>query len=171
MLDFYGVGIKAAEIRGLVDRMATLARLVEELRDPVNQFELPQARSPRPLGNHVSRALVTGTHTEGFASARPAECRPVWPRPCISPGAGGCDIALLRGNLHRGPARLPIMTYADRLRCRRCPSGAVCSGGARGTTRCCSSAPTCTASAAGTCARWSLWPHAVEMKRQHCDIR
>ncbi len=44
VLDFYGVGIKAAEIRGLVDRMATLARLVEELRDPVNQFELPQAR-------------------------------------------------------------------------------------------------------------------------------
>ena len=46
MLDFYGVGIKAAEIRGLVDRMATLARLVEELRDPVNQFELPQVRPP-----------------------------------------------------------------------------------------------------------------------------
>jgi len=53
VLDFYGVGIKAAEIRGLVDRMATLARLVEELRDPVNQFELPQARRRHPLCNRV----------------------------------------------------------------------------------------------------------------------
>ena len=56
VLDFYGVGIKAAEIRGLVDRMATLARLVEELRDPVNQFELPQARCRQPLCKQASRS-------------------------------------------------------------------------------------------------------------------
>jgi hypothetical protein len=67
VLDFYGVGIKAAEIRGLVDRMATLARLVEELRDPVNQFELPQVRQRQAL--HLAADWGHGLMFQGTLGA------------------------------------------------------------------------------------------------------
>jgi len=59
---------------------------------------------------------------------------------------------------------------ADRLPCRRCPSGAGCWAGARGTMRCCCWAPTCTASAAGTCARRSHHPQLSAWKGSKSTI-
>jgi chromodomain-helicase-DNA-binding protein 1 len=38
VVDFFGVGMKAAEVAAHVERMKTLARKVESLRDPAAQF-------------------------------------------------------------------------------------------------------------------------------------
>ena len=46
VLDFYGVPIKAADIRAHVDRMSTLARRIGSLPDPHTQLQLPAAALP-----------------------------------------------------------------------------------------------------------------------------
>lgn len=84
VLDFYGVPIKAADIRAHVDRMSTLSRRIGSLPDPHTQLQLPPTALP-PLPKwsravswspHDDAMLLLGAYLYGLGSWEQCATRP-----------------------------------------------------------------------------------------------